>query len=55
MAIQAKSYANKAGKAEGKDNRIQISMGVDEAKSLAKGDKALLDELKAAVAGAVKK
>jgi hypothetical protein len=44
MAIQVKPYANKAGKAEGVQNRVQVSMSTDEAKALASRDKELLAE-----------
>ena len=51
--IQVKRYANKAGKAEGKKNRVQIVMADSEAQALADKDKDMLTDLIKAVKAAM--
>lgn len=52
MSVAAKLYANKAGKAEGKPNRAQVTMNADELKAVGQGDKAVLKEVIAAAKAA---
>ena len=47
--IQVKRYANKAGKAEGKKNRVQVVMADSEAQALADRDKDMLTDFLKAV------
>jgi hypothetical protein len=55
VAIRTKTYANKAGKADKVQNRVQVTMDIDDAKGIAGGDKALRTELLASIKEVVKK
>jgi len=45
MAIQARAYANKAGKAEGRNNRVTLSMALEDAVALHRGKSSAQEEL----------
>lgn len=55
MAIRTKAYANKAGKADGAMNRVQVTMDMDDAQGIAGGDKTLRLELMKSIKSVVKK
>jgi hypothetical protein len=54
MSIQGKTYANKHGKAEGRQNKVQITMDIEDAEGIASGDKALRAELSKAIKSVAK-
>jgi hypothetical protein len=49
MAIRAKAYSNKAGKADNIKNRAQVTMDMDDVRNIAAGDKAAKTELVKAI------
>lgn len=53
--IRAKTYANKHGKAEDRQNMVQITMSIEDAKSIAESDKATRAELLKSIKALFKK
>jgi hypothetical protein len=53
-SIRAKTYANKAGKAEGRVNKIQVSGDVKEIAAVVKGDAEAVAAFNEAVTNALK-
>ena len=52
--FRTKKYANKQGKVDGRQNKVQVSGDVEAFEAITKGDKDALKELVASIRDAVK-